>query len=143
MWQQVRLPDEAGGLVVANAHLPSNRHLSDADAADARVAELAGLIESGTRPDVICGDFNERPDGAAHRFLEEAGYRAAALLFDAGHVGTGAGDPTKRIDYLWIVEALAPRAADYRVIPSETLRVADGAVRSLSDHLPVTVTIQP
>lgn len=84
---------------------------------------LAHLVNAAPRPVVVCGDFNETPDGEAIRDLLER-----ASLIDAGAANNlptfNAANPTARIDY--ILHSPDLRAVNFEVIAS-----------AASDHLPV------
>ncbi|MCZ7646986.1 MAG: endonuclease/exonuclease/phosphatase family protein [Planctomycetota bacterium] len=142
-WMKAELAGGAwDGLVVANVHLPSGRQSGAGAAAAARLAELRGMLASGPRPSIVCGDFNERPDGPAHALMEAEGYRDAALLAGIGAMGTGTFDAGKRIDYVWLDTERAQRLKSCEVLPRERL-ARDGAPgHYFSDHLPVRVRLE-
>ena len=140
------------GLRVANLHLPSSRQLGPEASARKRVAELARLLSpeahpDGRLPDIVVGDFNERPGGAVHAFMQERGYGDSALLADKGDVSANVSGKG-RGDFIWLTASLIPRLRKYDVVPKEVLAINGGAdapegvKRYLSDHLPIWVELE-
>lgn len=139
VWQKLQIP-EIDGLTICNVHLPSGRQSTDSEAAEKRLQELRGLLDAPSKPDVIVGDFNERPEGNIHPFMEEQGYKDVALLFNSAHIGTSTQKEGRRTDYIWIHKRLSKFVINYRVASkSET---ALDSNRFLSDHLPVLLTLK-
>jgi endonuclease/exonuclease/phosphatase family metal-dependent hydrolase len=100
------------------------------------VAELRAHAD-GVRPSeiplVVAGDINEKPGEPAWRALTEIG----ADAFAAVGVGEGksfpAGNPTRRIDGIFVAAPLKALSAE--VLDSPDVRVA-------SDHRPVVVEVE-
>lgn len=142
----------AGAVRVVNLHLSPGRDASLREREVARVLDILATSgddgDGGELPLVLAGDLNDSPAAALFDHLDAAGLRDA---WEVAHPGLpereGAtnwsggreGAPRRRIDYVLVsrgvgvVAASVPRPGD------------DGfeALRSLSDHLPVTVVLQP
>jgi endonuclease/exonuclease/phosphatase family metal-dependent hydrolase len=129
------------GLLIANVHLPSGRHLGGERARVQRLEELRSIISLS--PDVIVGDHNELPGGEVSRFLAGHGYLDLAATAGAGHLPTTHGNtPPNRIDYVWVRGPLATNAR-YDVIPASSFAAPrDTGKTLLSDHFPVTVRLE-
>ena len=139
MWQIVEVPaGAAGALRVCNVHLPSSRQ-AGAEAGRLRLRELACVAEGDARPDVIVGDFNERPGGPVGDYLTRQGYLDAAALTGQAFRPTGLGDG--RGDYAWVDRRLRGRLVEYAVLSREDLRAAGAGKDCLSDHFPLWITV--
>ena len=92
--------------------------------------ELTDLLQALPGPVALGGDFNEGPRQPAARWVQDRFWDAWG---DAGGGQTfPAGDPTSRIDYLFLSERLRVRGAE----------VLDGpAAEAASDHLPLVVDL--
>jgi len=141
MWQIAEVDGTARRLRICNVHLPSGRQLGPEQAASRRVAELLESIRScEVQPDVIAGDFNERPNGPASKCLEGRGYVDSAVLSDCADVPTNIG--RERGDYIWIKKELSDCFLDYGVPEKRELACADAGKQYLSDHLPLWITME-
>lgn len=90
--------------------------------------ELTDMLLSLSKLAVIGGDLNDTPDGKSARWIGERLWDAWLLGGDVAGETFPAGDPTARIDYLFVSEGI-------RV---ERVMVAGGDdVRRASDHRPV------
>jgi endonuclease/exonuclease/phosphatase (EEP) superfamily protein YafD len=80
----------------------------------------------GAHPVILCGDFNDTPDGAVHAKMKEL-FDDAWEIIGAGSGFTFSADkPRKRIDYIWL-------SKDKSIVPLRLwVPVADA-----SDHLPL------
>jgi endonuclease/exonuclease/phosphatase family metal-dependent hydrolase len=133
---------DGGGTVI-------DLHLSPHEAGDLRHGEIdqvLATVAERTGPVVVAGDLNEGPDGPIHPRLAAAGLRDAWSA--AGGDGDGptnwhdwrpglAGPPTQRIDFVYV-------SGDVTVVDVALPRPDDpgfGPFRHLSDHLPVTATL--
>lgn len=125
-------------------------HLSPHDAGDLRHGEIdqvLATVAACAGPVVVAGDLNEGPDGPIHTRLAGAGLRDAWAA--AGGEGDGhtnwhhwrpgkTGPPTQRIDFVYVsggltvLDVTLPRPDDPDFEP----------FRRLSDHLPVTATLE-
>lgn len=97
-----------------------------------RQAQVRSILDfwNETEPAILVGDMNAEPGSAEMALLAQAG------MVDAwNEAGTGpgytysAGDPVKRIDWLW-------HTPDLRVEEIEVLRT------QVSDHMPVVATVE-
>lgn len=138
-WFKLSIPDAAGALVICNVHLPSGRQSSPEAAAQARLDELRGMLEAPHRPDIVCGDFNAPPGGALQAFMEAQGFADPAPAFGCGELDTHTRRHARRIDYVWVRNALMPRVTNYAVAEPAALALPGGGY--LSDHLPVAVIL--
>lgn len=140
MWQMVvASAGEAAPIRVCNIHLPSSRQLGKA-AGEQRLRELAEAIESGRRPAIVAGDFNELPGGSASDYMADQGYVDAAVLAGQAFRPTGLGG--RRGDYIWLDEPLSAGLVDYGVLAAESMRAGAGGEQYLSDHFPLWVTLE-
>ncbi len=96
------------------------------------VQELSDLARGLSGPVLIGGDFNELPDGKAVSFLSQRFWDAWLLGGDVAGETFPAGDPTARIDYLFVSEGLGVERV--LVPPGRDARLA-------SDHLPVVAQL--
>jgi endonuclease/exonuclease/phosphatase family metal-dependent hydrolase len=97
------------------------------------VQELSDLTRGLSGPVLIGGDFNETPDRRAVRFLGERFWDAWLLGGELAGETFPSTDPTARIDYLFVSEAVGV----------ERITVPPGGdVRRASDHLPVVAELK-
>lgn len=149
--------DAPGGpFRVVNLHLSPGRDSGLREREVARVLDILSTSGGGATGDgsggevplVLAGDLNDRSGAALFDHLDAAGLRDA---WEVAHPGLperdGAtnwsggreGAPQRRIDYVLVslgvgvVAASVPRPGD----------AGFEALRALSDHLPVTVVLQP
>jgi endonuclease/exonuclease/phosphatase family metal-dependent hydrolase len=94
--------------------------------------ELADLVRALREPVIIGGDLNELPDGRAVGFLSDRFWDAWLLGGDVAGATFPAGDPTARIDYLFVSEGVRVERV---LVPSSEL------VRTASDHRPVVAEL--
>jgi endonuclease/exonuclease/phosphatase family metal-dependent hydrolase len=97
------------------------------------VQELSDLARGLSGPVLIGGDFNETPDHRAVRFLGERFWDAWQLGGEVVGETFPSGDPTARIDYLFVSEGVA--VENIIVPPGRDARLA-------SDHLPVVAQLK-
>jgi endonuclease/exonuclease/phosphatase family metal-dependent hydrolase len=98
------------------------------------VEELTNLSAGLTGPVVVGGDFNEGPQSAAVRWMAERYWDAWEHGGESDHPGRTfpSGDPSDRIDYLFVSE-------QFRVEGAWVLD--DAAATASSDHLPLVVDL--
>jgi endonuclease/exonuclease/phosphatase family metal-dependent hydrolase len=129
-----------------------NLHLSTAREAERRAHEVATVLRTiGTTEDpaIVGGDLNDRPGAPLFAQFGAAGLRDAwaevhpdadetegATNWPGWRPGT-TKDPSRRLDYVLVNHALDVVAVD---IPRPGEPGFDG-FRTLSDHLPLTVTL--
>ena len=141
MWQAFEWQSGPVPLLICNLHLPSNRQLGAERGAAQRVSDLLDVIGRCRRePDILAGDFNERPGGSVGNYLEERGYVDAAVLAGKSAVPTNLGGG--RGDYIWIHKTVRNRLLDYDVVGKERLAVSLAGKQYLSDHLPLRITME-
>ncbi len=102
----------------------------------AHARALARLLDGIDGPIIVGGDLNERPEGRAVGFLSERFRDAWLLGGDADGETFPADEPTARIDYLYVSEAVAV----------ERVLVPPGPdARAASDHRPLVaeLTLSP
>ncbi len=141
MWQVIEVDVGGQSLRICNIHLPSGRQLGQEQAALQRVAELDAMLRSCVPgPDIIVGDFNEKPDGPIGSFLARHGF------VDAAVVAQRADGPTsirgRRGDYIWLRRELAGRILAYGVTAKEDFSCEDMGKEFLSDHLPLWINLE-
>jgi endonuclease/exonuclease/phosphatase family metal-dependent hydrolase len=95
--------------------------------------ELADLAAGLDGPILVGGDCNESPDGRAAAFLADRFWDAWLLGGDVSGETFPAGDPTARIDYLFVSEGVKVE----RVLVPSVMPEA----RTASDHLPVVAEL--
>lgn len=141
MWQAVEVDGNNLCLRICNVHLPSARQLGAERAAAQRIAELQDLIRS-CEPglDIIVGDFNEQPGGAASEYLERCGYVNVTTLSGRADVPTNIG--AGRGDHIWIKRQMASYVVTYDVAAKQELACGDTGKQYLSDHLPLWITVK-
>ncbi len=93
---------------------------------------LAELVRGLHGPVVVGGDLNERPDGEAVTFLSERFRDAWLLGGDASGETFPAEEPSARIDYLFVSEAVR---VDRAVVPGGP------DARRASDHRPIVAAL--
>ena len=141
IWQIVELKTDNRHLRICNIHLPSNRHLGSEQAAVQRISELQDVIwNSGERPDIILGDFNEIPGNSTGTFLKTQDYIDTAILSNNGNIHTNISD--KRGDYIWIDKQMTNCTLKYDVTTKQNLAFNAIDKQYLSDHLPLWITIE-
>ena len=123
---QLTLAVEHCRLVFMNTHID---YRGDDTERLLNVQEIKNLAErQAGSPVILCGDFNDTPESQVHQRLKETFDDAWERVGN----GTGwtfpAGNPRKRIDYIWVSKAggVEPTAAE---IPES----------AASDHLPLVV----
>ncbi|GAB6158395.1 hypothetical protein JCM39194_15950 [Desulfotomaculum varum] len=89
--------------------------------------EILRIVTRTNRPVILVGDFNDRPDSPVYNLI-------TSVLQDAAGSGEGAatypaGQPTERIDYVFISPA-------WQVLASFPMQA------NASDHLPLAVDLQ-
>lgn len=139
MWQVAEVPTAEGPLTVANVHLPSNRHLGEAESAHRRLAEMAEVLDRG-EPDIVAGDFNEQPGGPITRFLGERGYSDVAAI--TGRLELATTPKGRRNDQLWVQGAVAGRIVAYDVAARSEMRADVPGKDYLSDHFPLHAVLR-
>ncbi len=139
-WHICRAVDEGMSLTIANVHLTSDRFLSKAEAARARLDDLTALLQHKDGPDVICGDFNEGPRDEAATLLERQGYVDAAIATDASLPSTGVGK--KRSDQIWVRAELETSIAEFGAGSWESMAFDAPGKNVLSDHLPLWIVLR-
>ncbi|HTL53269.1 MAG TPA: endonuclease/exonuclease/phosphatase family protein [Planctomycetota bacterium] len=138
IWQRVRWTGPAAGLAIVNVHAPSDRQLGSASG-ERRLAEFQARLNLAPQPDILCGDFNERPGRAVGRLMAAAGYVDAAEATHNDDRCTSIGG--KRSDFIWVTTALAGRLVGYDVVkPRDFLSRAAGK-EFRSDHLPLWIDL--
>jgi len=134
-WQICRVGTLDSELIIANVHLTSDRFLTKADAAQARMEDLRALLSFDKPIDVICGDFNEGPREAAAITLEHAGFIDAAIATGTELPSTGVGK--KRSDQIWIRKELEAAITGFGATDWDVLEFLALGKKVLSDHLPL------
>ena len=132
--------DLADGLRLVDTHL-------GAGVGDAERSRQARLVAQFTGPDgIIAGDLNTDPGSSVIQTFRDAGFRdawsEAHTGADRGFTNWGGGwrtePPTRRLDYVLVGPGLQVLAAD---VPAFGDPDFDRYGR-LSDHLPLTVTLE-
>ncbi len=138
MWQVLRT-SWAGGLCVANVHLPSARQLTAPEAKRRRLAELTRVLGRDPRPNVIAGDLNEQPGGPVGELLQSCGYRDAAVVAGQADLPTNVGGG--RGDYIWLSNDVDASLLDYSATAEGGFAAGRPGKQYLSDHLPLRVSL--
>jgi len=138
-WQICTVETSTRAIQVANVHLTSGRFLTDAQAAESRVADLQSLLDASHDVDVICGDFNEGPRTAAQVLLESSGFVDAAIATGYEIASTGVDKP--RSDQIWVRDNLADRITEFGATDWEPMAFDAPEKNVLSDHLPLRMTL--
>jgi endonuclease/exonuclease/phosphatase (EEP) superfamily protein YafD len=113
----------AGALRVVNTHLDASREERY------RLQEVAHLSRALKGALLAGGDFNDVPESTVHERLQRAGLRDAWLeCGKGGSLTYPAGEPAKRIDYLFLISKVGCTSA--AVLES-----------TASDHRPLLVTV--
>ncbi len=134
----VTVPSSDGkGDTIWNVHLPSSRQLGREAAAQVRLAELEPLVREC--PDVIAGDFNERPGGELDGFMARHGYHDAAVL--AGAPEFVSAIRMRRVDRIWVHQRNVSRVSGYGVVPDAELTSSAPGKVWLSDHVPLWIDL--
>ncbi len=123
---QLTLEVHGRQLVFMNTHIDYRK--DDAERLQ-NVREIQALAEqhAGT-PVILCGDFNSTPGSPVHQRLKETFDDAWELVSQGPGWTFPAGNPSKRIDFVWV-----SRTA--RIVPVEALV----PVIDASDHRPLVV----
>lgn len=140
-WQRVTWRDGGKTLRLTHLHLPSPRIATDQPIEAVQADELNRFIlESEFQSDVILGDFNAKPDLPHIRALAQQGYHDVALHCGCGDQSTSS---IRRIDQIWLSNALVQQPVTYRVIDlaSDAFKPHDETKKKLSDHQPLVIEI--
>lgn len=141
IWQVFDVPYGANDtLRIANVHLPSNRRVTPEEGEKLRIEELTTMLSIVGQPDIICGDFNNKPYGAVWNLLTERGFSDAAELAGQPDSVTTLGG--NRIDYHFLADRIADRLDAYGVIPKHEIATTVPNRSYLSDHLPVWIKLR-
>ena len=115
---------ETNGLRIINTHLDASREETW------RLQEISRLLAAVSGAHLIGGDFNSTPDSSVQRQVREAGLRDAFAECGTGEGLTyPAGEPVKRIDYLFLA---GPRRCASATVLDTTA----------SDHRPLLVLLK-
>ena len=96
------------------------------------VEEIKGIAKGyGSRPVVVCGDFNDLPGSRTHQNMKEQFNDTWELAGHSEGLSYPAGTPLKRIDYIWIPKDKSLVPLNIEVIDTQA-----------SDHRPVVATFQ-
>lgn len=140
MWQRVELAHGEGRLRVCHVHLPSNRQLGPERSGARRLEDLTEALQAGNgAPDVVLGDFNERPGGPVGHFMRERGYEDACVLTGQPDAATSIGG--HRGDYIWLGRTVAARLVACSVMDRDDLTCGLPGKETLSDHLPLRIVL--
>ncbi|HEX7021360.1 MAG TPA: endonuclease/exonuclease/phosphatase family protein, partial [Trueperaceae bacterium] len=92
-------------------------------------------------PAILAGDMNMTPDSRAMNLLAREGWTDAwhELHPDEPGLTFESGQPSKRIDYVWLAGEPAPKVMDIRIIAEDC--GPDGA--RPSDHYGLVATVEP
>ena len=124
-------------LSLVNIHLSSNRYVPDGCGGSIRLAEISVLLEAGSRPDIIVGDFNAVPESAVYRRMKDCGYIDAEKFCASPN-----GPRPDRLDYIWLSEPYLDGLVGCQVISGEAFQCVDaGRPTYLSDHYPVVARL--
>lgn len=120
-----------------NIHLSSNRYAPVGGGESIRLAEITALLEAGSRPDIIVGDFNAIPESAVYWRVKDWDY------VDAEEACASPDVPrSDRLDYVWLSEPYRDDLLSCQVIGDETFQFAGaGRPTYLSDHRPIVARL--
>lgn len=141
-WQRITWRDDGSTVSLSHLHLPSSRIATEQPIEAVQADELKRFIfDSDFQSDIILGDFNATPGMPHIQTLAQHGYHDAAL-----HCGCGE-QPTsgiRRIDQIWLSNALVQQPVTYRVIDLASCewKPQDNTKVKLSDHQPLVVEIR-
>jgi endonuclease/exonuclease/phosphatase family metal-dependent hydrolase len=123
-----RIPTTAGDLLFTSTHVAPGLTGGTAGSRAEQAGELTGLWGDHPRG-VLAGDYNSLPaDDAVVQTLEE-GFNDLALIAGDTSATFSAGDPKRRIDYIFVTSGVQPIWAR---VPRSTA----------SDHLPVIARLR-
>jgi endonuclease/exonuclease/phosphatase family metal-dependent hydrolase len=126
---QVTLDVRGRRVVCMNTHIDYRG--DDAE----RLLNVAQMLDvaanAGSRPVILCGDFNDTPGSRTHERLKARFDDAWEQVGQTEGFTYPAGEPRKRIDYVWVTRASSIRPVSAAVIVSDA-----------SDHRPVVVEFQ-
>ena len=138
-WQILSYPSENGkDLRIANVHLPSDRHLGAMGGLRQRLRELEHIV--ALKPQVVCGDFNERPHGAVSEFMNKHMYTDSAVKTQNEDVCSAISG--RRGDYIWVHETMADRIKAYDCIAPSKFTTDVKGKTFISDHLPIWIDLE-
>ncbi|MEE2657274.1 MAG: endonuclease/exonuclease/phosphatase family protein [Candidatus Latescibacterota bacterium] len=115
-------------LSLLNVHLPSNRFAPHRRGEPLRLAEIETAFDAVDSPDVVAGDFNERPDSSVYEYMQRRGY------CDPHHNDSA----ERRIDYVWTREN---RIQSRPLLSPEAFEISAYEGTAMSDHRPVGAEI--
>ncbi len=127
---------------IANIHLPSNRQLGAAASQLKKRAEMSQLLETFNDIDIICGDFNNYEGSDIYQCLLDFNYVDTAEIFNRKDESSVIGDTKRRGDFIWVTPSLSTQVCAYDIISKDRLQITHGDKTYLSDHLPVTITLE-
>lgn len=111
---RVETRNETVPLRIANIHLPSNRLLGAEKSAVRRIAEIEHVVDTDPAPQVLCGDFNEKPGGAVSACLSRRDFVDAADVAGKDSLPTAVGGG--RGDYIWLHRSVADYMCEYAAL---------------------------
>lgn len=126
---QVVLNIHGREVVFMNTHIDYRPDDSERWSNVAEIEELARLYDG--RPLILGGDFNDTPESRVCRRLSETFEDTWELVGEGDGFTIPAGNPRKRIDFIWI-------SRDPSLVPLKAWVPRSEA----SDHLPVVVELQ-
>ena len=146
-WKHKRTGRVVGGM---NTHLDDRGHIARYEAAKMLSSLAAREGEGGSIPVFLAGDFNSEPNQGAHEYLQtQSGLVDVQTLVKAQHRyghhdtytgfdGSGGGEGTKRIDFVFVSKGSRSvwEIVNYGVLES---RFDDGVYSS--DHRAVVVDL--
>ena len=140
VWQVVDVEgeEESDDLRIANLHLPSSRQLGAEASAAKRISEVDDVL--AYEPDVIVGDWNEKPGGPLTELMSSRGFVDAAVV--SGREDTTSSIGGGRGDQIWVAKGLASRLVGYGAVDVSDFGVEDVEGKThVSDHLPIWIDL--
>ncbi|PCJ57603.1 MAG: hypothetical protein COA79_15265 [Planctomycetota bacterium] len=138
-WELVSFNDNKSSIEILNLHLPSDRFNENEKAHDKRCSELESIL-SKSNPDIICGDFNQRPNKQLTKIMNNSGYYDVAEHTHNQDLATCPKSGT-RLDYFWIkTEHLIKVQSLDTIFPNKFYSKVANRIY-ISDHLPLILNI--
>ena len=118
-----------GQLLFAGTHLDHTKDQGERLFSQTQFDELFAKYEG--LPAIFCGDFNDTPDSELHKRMSEKWTDSWKLVGQGPGLTMTSGNPTRRIDYIWVSDK-----------KNFKLRWTDVPKTEASDHLPVVAEME-
>ena len=138
-WLMAQLASGPKTFTLMTLHLPSNLSRDHESATQKRQEELNSILHDHT-PDIICGDFNQRPNNQLSEFMDSHSYCDAAVITNNQDLSSCPKTGT-RIDHFWVKKEHAHKINSLSNVAPMHFRSHAEDRMYISDHLPIILDI--